>query len=285
MTQTQTEIVLVLMQISGTIIAILAGFLISRIVEIISQKDVYYYQEKMISEKVRILEDNIDENKKLLEKNDAYNFLYENFSMILQEIPLDKMVIQNNFTKVDFKNLEIYYKEYLDCIKEAKEYINKSKEYIEDSLDFNEFLVSTGKTMDKESIKYDVFNIFFFINYGHLKIPYGEISDGYIPLRFNSLTEEAKNKLNEKCFNLEVDLKILRSELDKVENALKQLKKIKDTRWGFLWYIVMIILGLVVPLISITMGLKCFICCIVLFCIEIVVAIVYFKVLLKKLKK
>lgn len=285
MSQIQINIVLALMQISGTIIAIIAGCVLSRLVGIVSQKESFIYQRDLMSEKIQRIEEDIKRIKLNLKENIAYDFLYENLSSIIEEdaintgnnlTNLKKLIVKNNFTAMTIEEIRLYYDRYIQLLREATLFFKKNESFVELSLGLDEFLISINEVLDKKSIKYEVYMKYFFINFEQYHLEYLGVDTDTMPARQNSLSEETKKELESKIFDFEIEKKNLKLELEKAEIMLGKIKKVKDTNWGINYFFLMLIIGIVLPLVCILNGGNLFFPCIVFFCIELFIAIIYF---------
>lgn len=282
MNENEVAIVLVLMQISGTIIAILAGFVLSRMLDIISRKDSYFFQKKMTNSGEKNADERIRSNEKILKENEAYNFLYRNISSIRQKDDLMSLIKNENFELIDYDFLIPYYDEYKTLIDEAEKIFLNSKKY--SYITFDEFLLHEGMEIDKKSTKYDVYTKSYFINVGQYQSNYNKQTIEPFSNRPNCLPLDIVNHIKKQIEESKKRKKILKIELNNLNTALAKIRKTKDSLIGVLVFITMMAIGLFIPLLAITGKpiVLTFSICFWCFCAELLIAIGYFIYLLKE---
>lgn len=282
MNENEVAIVLVLMQISGTIIAILAGFVLSRMLDIISRKDSYFFQKKMTNSGEKNADERIRSNEKILKENEAYNFLYRNISSIRQKDDLMSLIKNENFELIDYDFLIPYYDEYKTLIDEAEKIFLNSKKY--SYITFDEFLLHEGMEIDKKSTKYDVYTKSYFINVGQYQSNYNKQTIEPFSNRPNCLPLDIVNHIKKQIEESKKRKKILKIELNNLNTALAKIRKTKNSLIGVLVFITMMAIGLFIPLLAITGKpiVLTFSICFWCFCAELLIAIGYFIYLLKE---
>lgn len=234
---------------SATIIAIIGGFIASKLISISADRDNILDKIKEINDELNMKTKQHDDIVEKLDDDDALDFVRDNVSMLVDHRSIDIVYKPEEKPKLDYFKMERYWlralkicKEILDLNEEQVSEVNSDKVPVVLAKKYtNEFDYGVCKKVlfeiEKRAKKRSANSLLFSASL----IDVGDIVPQTAGLWYHEKAGEAEK--------LELRIEELKFEKSQYEEKKREIKKLKGMKSGLIIFIIFSILGVFFPLV------------------------------------
>lgn len=246
------ELISTIMSSTSALVAIIGGFLVSRVITLSSEKNGILKKIKEVDRELNIKKRLLESGKKIIENEDIDDFVRE----YAEEILFNQKSVEDIFEEDHSINLD---RSLIDStlvrVKEIFEFIFRKIQLTDDDYllptDFNEFTrdneIKINEYRDWHELIYD--SILSHISKQKSSFPYYDMVSSFPNIgNFKSILSSQEYESNvRKMINLEDDIKVLEALRNAEEDMLKGYGKISGLWSGLAILIYACIVGIIIP--------------------------------------